>query len=495
MLALPPSIPAKSGRRQHVSPSTDPRERLVTLLVGAQLCFLPWAFGGVDGWSLVVALGLAMTAFTVAMSRRSRTTVLAEPGLGWVALSHSAAFWAGVTLLVYLVVQTLNPAFRLAEDATRWWLVPLPHHAWLPRGMDVPFADGPLRSTMMAAAGGLTAATIGAGIGRRSSLRLLLTIVVANGGAFAVFGLLQRAAGEERIYGVRHVGFPYFFSAIIYKHHAAAFLILAAAAAGALAIDAWQRNRTVQRARSSPLVFHVFLLLIFVWSIVHTAALIGIGIFLVVAGVTIALLSHRFARAQLRAVPVRLLLAFLCAVLAISGLTEQERIRERFHQEAAGEARYTLATRLLVNRAGIAMAADRWALGWGAGCFHYGFTKYQARVPELATWRGVHTRWEHVHNDWLEFAIELGLLGLVPLVVIAIQWWRALASAAWRHAPTLPLIGGALAIAVYAAVDFPFQNPAVACTFAALATVAVRWARQTESAPDSAVGLQESVRA
>ncbi len=65
------------------------------------------------------------------------------------------------------------------------------------------------------------------------------------------------------------------------------------------------------------------------------------------------------------------------------------------------------------------MFAGRPALGWGAGGFRYGFTKYQRREIEI-TGTGLRRYfWEHAHNDWLEWLIELGVAGFLPVAVMA----------------------------------------------------------------------------
>ncbi|HLK48598.1 MAG TPA: O-antigen ligase family protein [Bryobacteraceae bacterium] len=103
--------------------------------------------------------------------------------------------------------------------------------------------------------------------------------------------------------------------------------------------------------------------------------------------------------------------------------------------------------------------------GYGPGAFEDRFAVWQAEWLEAHREDSGAARFagaiDHAHNDYLEFLVEYGPVGLGAFVVLA-GW---LAASAWRR-PRPPgnlgcaaLIGAATLLAI-AAVDFPFHRPA-----------------------------------
>jgi O-antigen ligase len=75
----------------------------------------------------------------------------------------------------------------------------------------------------------------------------------------------------------------------------------------------------------------------------------------------------------------------------------------------------------------------------------------------------------HAHNDYVELALELGVAGLI-LMILFLAWWLISALAIWRGGR-----GGAFAraatiasaaILVHSLVDFPLRTAAIAACFA-----------------------------
>jgi O-antigen ligase len=164
------------------------------------------------------------------------------------------------------------------------------------------------------------------------------------------------------------------------------------------------------------------------------------------------------------------------SVLGLGAAVGYEDLREKARHFVEGDGLYSLRSRELAARRGWEMAMDRPVLGWGAGCFQYGFTKYQRREPELMRVRQLALRWEHVHNDWLEFLIELGLLGSMPIVfTIGYSLYELLRLRAWKNFLALPVLSGFGALALHATIDFPLRNPAIASTACALVPLVLRW--------------------
>jgi len=143
----------------------------------------------------------------------------------------------------------------------------------------------------------------------------------------------------------------------------------------------------------------------------------------------------------------------------------------------------TLRSRTLVREAAGEMLRDRWVLGWGAGCFRYGFPLYAQRYPEIYnSGKDGRKYWEHAHDDLLEFPLELGAVGMIPVAAaLGFAGWRLLDARFWRNPVSLCAAAGCLLTMMHAWVDFVFQNPAVMATWAVLLVGAIRWA-ELESA-------------
>jgi O-antigen ligase len=169
-----------------------------------------------------------------------------------------------------------------------------------------------------------------------------------------------------------------------------------------------------------------------------------------------------------------------------------EGLRDRVERFTGGGGYQAARTRLLVDYRGLQMFGDRWLAGWGAGSFRYGFSKYQRREPELQKQGDLPVHWEHAHDDWLEFLIELGLVGAIPLAVIAAFWIRTAARRRlWRKLAALPMLAGLVLVAIHGLVDFPLQNLAIAATAGAILSLLVRWgeidAESSKAAPEGAI--------
>lgn len=452
-----PVATVPSRFRMAVADESRGPETAVALVVALNLSFLPWAFGGVDAWSQFASLALASVSLALALIVG-----------GWKRLRAFPIFWAGAVLLAYVAVQSLNPALRYMSDDTSWWLVRLDHIDWLPAGMDAPFASNGWRTMVVWAACWLTTCAITIGLTRRSSLILILKTIGANALLLAVFGLLQRFAGAEAIYGMREVRVPYFFAAFIYKHHAAAYFSLLACAAIGLALH----SRRSEPGKPHGAIAHAVCAMVLAGSVMLTFSLHGA----LLLGLALLALTPTILREARFTVGRRALVVVAIAVLAVAaGTLGQRDLREKIHQFATGDGQQSLRLRALAVRSGLAMFHDRWATGWGAGCFSYGFTKYQRAEPELARWQHLKLRWEHLHNDWLQLLIELGVVGTLPIAFMAWFWiGRLVRVGSWRDPLGRSLLIGVGLVAIHGLMDFPLQNPAVLLTTCALLAVVAR---------------------
>lgn len=466
-------------------------EMAVVVLSTLNLCFLPWAFGGVDPWSQLVSLGLATgTAVVALLPRRhsSRSNSGCEWRMSmWSRLRSFPVFWAGLALFAYMAVQAFNPAFEYHLLDTTWWLVRLDHVRWIPSGMIVPYNDmNTWRTMVIWGSCWLTVCALWVGITRRRSILWILTGLSVNAAAFAAFGILQRAGGATSVYWTRPVQNVNFVAGLIYENHASPFFSLLACIALGLTIQFLRRGGSHQDD-SGPAIIYLFLALLSIVGLILSCSFAGIALFVSALLVMVLVLFWRRARASSRphsTLPFIITAGFL--LLLGAGLTAAVGYRDlqkKLASIAADGGGSEVKIRMLADARGWEMFADRWVFGWGAGCFRYGFTKYQHREPVLSLRNNVPLRWEHVHDDWLQLLIELGVVGAIPVGFVLGYWLRqAFRFRLWRCPAKLPILCGLAVPSVHAFFDLPFQNPAVLATVCALLPLLIRWA-EIESQP------------
>jgi hypothetical protein len=454
-------------------------EWILAVVAGTDLCFLPWAFGGVDSWSEWVSAGLALLALTLALIPRKRAEEsLTRDGFKlamWPRLRTFPVFWLGLVLLVQIATQGLNPAYNYQTEGERWWLIGIEHVAWLPAGLRAPFSEmNPWRALLLWGHCWLLVCALWVGITRRRTVVALLMALSLNAFVFSAFGIVQRASGAPMLYGSRAVGFGA-VAAIIYKNHAGAFFGLLALVIASQVIRLFWKRKSRQLAVPLMLFFSVTALAVPLSCSISGSILFGLEV-VVIVGATARSYAKTFLRRRrmlmFLVVPIVLVALPSSLVLAIT----YSDLRRNVELKIAGEGAYSLQSRLAAAHRGWEMFTDRWLTGWGAGCFRYGFTKYQRRDAVLLKWHDTPIRWENVHDDWLELLIEMGGFGALIVAMIIAFWVRRITRLRlWKSPSIRPLICGVMGVGVYAFFDFPLHNPAIASTVVALLPLLVRW--------------------
>ena len=129
-----------------------------------------------------------------------------------------------------------------------------------------------------------------------------------------------------------------------------------------------------------------------------------------------------------------------------------------------------LSGRIPIWRAATSMAADFWGTGSGLNTYGIATLFYPAVVPAH------HLR--EAHNDYLQLAVEGGVLMGVPILIAIVGFVLAVrrrlaASSGSAYWVRLGAVGGIVAVAVQSAVDFSLQMPGNAALFATLCGVAL----------------------
>jgi O-antigen ligase len=459
-------------------------EAALIALTILNLCFLPWAFGGVDSWSQLVSLGISVATAVVALLPRRSANRSGDdnesPDLMWPRLLGFPVFWAGLALFAYVAAQACNPAFEYESDHHAWWLNRIDPIPWMPAGMDAPFEiSNTWRTLVIWGSSWLTVCALWVGITRRRSVLWILTAMAVNAAIFASFGIIQKAAGATAIYSVRPVQDIHFVSALIYENHASAFFSLVGCVSIGLVLRALRRGRSSTALSGLPGIFMLFSLLSIVGLLLSCSAA-GFVLFGAALLVVAAAWLWRNTRAAFHpggSLPVLMIAALLSISTGVLLVSVGRRdLQKKIEAMVGGGGAGEIKIRLLADARGWEMFADSWALGWGAGDFQYGFTKYQHREDALRTRGDERLRWEHVHNDWLELLIELGVVGFAPVAFILGYWlFGIFRSCMWKDPSKLAMLAGLAALATHAFFDFPLQNPAVLMTACVLLPLLIRW--------------------
>ena len=126
--------------------------------------------------------------------------------------------------------------------------------------------------------------------------------------------------------------------------------------------------------------------------------------------------------------------------------------------------------------------ADNLPFGTGLGSFVKVYRLYES--PDSVTPEYV----IHAHNDYAEVALELGVAGIV-LMLLFLAWWAGAVAAVWRTSGAGPFSRAAsiasATVLAHSIVDFPLRTAAISVSFAAFcALLADRRAPIAQDASD-----------
>lgn len=479
-----PSPPPSRGRaRRHESLATGAAS-LAQALLGLAIVGSPWLLGAVDAdWQfvLLVALLLAAWAWIVAL-RGEASEDVPQPWLWvplWGALALGAAQLAplpdGVLAWFSPTAQELRREFAsLPADAAQagsWQALTL-------------YSAGTRRTlallVMVVAGFGLTARFFR----RTRPAVILLTALALNGAALTFFGLVQRFTWNGQLYWqipLELGGQP--FGPFVNRNHAGQALNLALAAS--LGLLTWVLARSSDPSRNRPVLYELdplarrnetqrlwsnlrdavgrldasqlgaFTLVAFnavgVAATLSRGAMLSMAVGLTVTAALVALRLRNFVAAGILAVAV------LAAVGLAAGLDLSTDVEQRL-ATLPGVLEGDDTGRGGVWRAAWASAWEFPLVGSGLGTFRYVYPRHDPRRA---------TAWYlHAENQYLEAAVDAGLVGLGLLVATLVgALWLAVRQLGPRTDPLARALGLAAAFALvtlgcHAAFDFGLYLPA-----------------------------------
>jgi O-antigen ligase len=317
-----------------------------------------------------------------------------------------------------------------------------------------------------------------------SRLRLLGMAIVVSGMAQALYGSLMVLSGLE--FGFFEKKTAYLGNAtgtFINRNHLAGYLeICAAVGIGLVVADmqsasrrnwrVWLRDLT-ELAFTPKFLVRAFIAVMVIALVLTRSRMGNVAFFtsLMLCGSLYVLLRER--RHFIKAV---LLFASFLAVdlLIISEWFGLEKVVERLEEtDAATEGRTYILPELTRG------IEAYWKTGSGLGTFALAILPFRQVFPKQY--------WDHAHNDYAQFLIEVGLPGALILgglaLATAIHAIRVIAGRRnrLRTGIALSALMALVAIALHSAVDFNLQIPANAATLVVVMAMANACSHRTRS--------------
>ncbi len=114
---------------------------------------------------------------------------------------------------------------------------------------------------------------------------------------------------------------------------------------------------------------------------------------------------------------------------------------------------------------------DFMPFGSGVGSFQTLYPRYEDQATITRVFTG------HAHNDYLEIALETGILGILLLIAFLL-WWAARTRSIWRSRPADPYAQAATivtaALLLHSLVEYPLRTGALSAIMAAFLAIMAR---------------------
>lgn len=307
-------------------------------------------------------------------------------------------------------------------------------------------------------------------VNTRSRLRWVALALVISGLIQGLYASFMTLSGLE--YGFFHEKFVYLGVAtgtFINRNHLAGYLVMCLSVGIGLMIallgsrqtsySTWRQRLAAMLAWvMSPKMILRMVLVFMVIGLVLTHSRMGNSAFfasMMIAGL-IALILSRYAN---RATVILLVSLIVIDIFIVGTWFGLEEVQQRIQQTDIA-----LETRDEIDVDIIPYWQDYFWTGSGLSSFYTTFPHYQGRYMNDAFWK-------HAHNDYLEFAAETGIIGLLLLGIAIVLTMGAVLIALYRRRRSLnrgiafSVTMAIIALLIHSTVDFNLQIPANAATF------------------------------
>ena len=311
-------------------------------------------------------------------------------------------------------------------------------------------------------------------VNNKARIKLLAQVIILGGVFQAAYGSLMTLSGLEYGFFIdKHTGDA--TGTFINRDHLAGYLEMCLAAGVGLMLAELSSTPAAGWRNSARRLLRTFLgnkarvrlaLVVMVTGLVLTRSRMGnVAFFASLTGVgCFYLLAVRKLSGNTIAFFASLLVIDLLIVGNFFGI---EKVAERIQQTSIDSE-----DRVNTDRDALAMLRDFPLTGIGAGTFYAVYPMYTSAVVVTGFTR-------HAHDDYLQFACELGLVFAAVLgAVVLASLWTAVRAQLKRRDPLLQGMGFAatmaiVALLIHSAVDFNLQIPANTAMFVVM--LALGW--------------------
>jgi O-antigen ligase len=316
----------------------------------------------------------------------------------------------------------------------------------------------------------------------RRRLSLLLGTLVLSGTFQAFFGSVMTLSGVEWLLaGPKTAYFGDATGTFVNRNHFAGYLEIAVACGIGLLLALRDERpfrwlHVLETLLGPKARLRLALILMMIALVMSHSRMGNVALFtsiLVVGG--LFLLANREHRLRNALILASLLLIDVLIVSQYFGLEKLvDRISTtQLEDRVVNGETLKKANELRVNvfAAALPLAREHWLTGQGAGTF-------EVVLPQVAG-ADIPYHFDHAHNDYLEFIIEYGVLGSLPLALFVLlalyhaqraMWQR---ESLYRSGMGLGVSIGLLSLLIHSASDFNLQIPANAATYVVLCAIAV----------------------
>ncbi|TAP30768.1 O-antigen ligase family protein [Alteromonas sp. KUL17] len=297
-------------------------------------------------------------------------------------------------------------------------------------------------------------------------LRYILIVISAAGVFQAIYGSLEVLSGLQYSLvfklPVSHIATGSF----VYKNHYANFLLLCLSAAiGYMIASLRVRSGSSPRERlrrivrfwlSNKVLFRIGII-IMVIALVMSRSRMGNSAFFITMTIT-ATLGLIYFKPRQKSYVVLFISMLIIDILIVSSLFGLKQVQQRIEQ-----TNLTQESRDEVVTDALPLLSQYGVIGTGGGTFYTVYPQVQSE--------SIQHFYDHAHNEYLQFAIEFGIVGAAAIALLVLLCAKSALSAMRHRRHPLPrgtafaTVMAVIGMALHSTVDFPLQAPANTAIF------------------------------
>ncbi|CAA0336625.1 O-antigen ligase family protein [Alteromonas sp. BZK5] len=297
-------------------------------------------------------------------------------------------------------------------------------------------------------------------------LRYILIVISAAGVFQAIYGSLEVLSGLQYSLvfklPVSHIATGSF----VYKNHYANFLLLCLSAAiGYMIASLRVRSGSSTRERlrrivrfwlSNKVLFRIGII-IMVIALVMSRSRMGNSAFFIAMTIT-ATLGLIYFKPRQKSYVVLFISMLVIDILIVSSLFGLKQVQQRLEQ-----TNLTQESRDEVITDALPLLSEYGIIGTGGGTFYTVYPQVQSE--------SIQHFYDHAHNEYLQFAIEFGIVGAAIIAMLVLLCAKSALSAMRHRRHPLPrgtafaAVMAVIGMALHSTVDFPLQAPANTAIF------------------------------